>query len=169
MAALAGRLGVTPMALYRHVAGKSDILDGVVGLLLNEFELPPRASQAPYDQLEVLARNIRASARRHPSVFPLLLQRPAITADARRARETVYAALRDTGIPEAQIAQVERLVSTAVLGFAVSEVAGRFGHHRRSQLDADFTALLALLRTYIEAQRHPAAPTESVHGTGFLA
>ena len=30
MAGVAERLGVTPMALYRHVANKADLLDGVV-------------------------------------------------------------------------------------------------------------------------------------------
>ena len=69
----------------------------------------------------MLAGNIRASACRHPSVFPLLLQRPAMTAEARQAREAVYRALDDAGVPDDRVAQVERLVSTAVLGFAVSE------------------------------------------------
>ena len=32
MAAVAERLGVTPMALYRHVAYKTDLLDGLVEL-----------------------------------------------------------------------------------------------------------------------------------------
>ena len=150
MAALAERLGVTPMALYRHVANKADLLDGLVERLLTEFP-PPPAELAWPDRLSMLAANIRASARRHPSVFPLLLKRPATTKEARATRQAVYAALAEAGVAEERVAQVERLVSTAVLGFAVSEVAGRFGRHSRRQLDADFDALQGLLVGFIQA------------------
>ena len=151
MAGVAKRLGVTPMALYRHVANKAELLDGVVELLLTEFP-PPPAGLFWSERLSVLARNIRASARRHPSVFPLLLQRPAMTIEARQTRAAVYRALGDAGVPDSRVAQVERLVSTAVLGFAVSEAAGRFRHHSHRQLDADFDVLQALLSRFIEAE-----------------
>lgn len=151
MAEVAERLGVTPMALYRHVANKADLLDGVVEVLLTES--PPPPGGLPWaERLSLFARNIRASARRHPSVFPLLLQRPATTAQALRTREAVYRALGDAGVPDDRVVQVERLVSTAVLGFAVSEAAGRFRDHSRRQLDADFGALQAMLSVFIEAE-----------------
>ena len=157
MGAVADRLGVTPMALYRHVANKADLLDGVVELLLTEFPPPPELSWA--QRLSTLAGNIRASAQRHPSVFPLLLGRPATTTEARRTRDGVYEALEVAGVPPDRVAQVERLVSTAILGFAVSEVAGRFRIHSRRQLDADFEVLQTLLGRFIESevsgQQHP--------------
>ena len=156
MAGVAGRLRVTPMALYRHVANKADLLDGVVELLLNEFPLPRQDLLWP-ERLRALAGNIRASARRHPGVFPLLLQRPAATAEARQARDAVYRALGDAGVPPDRAAQVERLVSTAVLGFAVSEAAGRFRDHSQRQLDADFDALLAMLGRFVAAGPSDAA------------
>ncbi|MEV4454701.1 TetR/AcrR family transcriptional regulator, partial [Microbispora sp. NPDC049633] len=37
MHTVARRLAVTPMALYRHVANKADLLDGVVELLMAEI------------------------------------------------------------------------------------------------------------------------------------
>lgn len=151
MAKVAERLGVTPMALYRHVADKADLLDGLVELLLTEFPAPSEAG-AWDERLAALARNIRSSARRHPSVFPLLLQRPATTDEARRTRDAVHAALRDAGVRVEQVAQVERLVSTAILGFSVSEVAGRFAHLSTEERDADFDALLAALRGFIAAR-----------------
>lgn len=150
MAAVAERLRVTPMALYRHVANKADLLDGLVERLLTEHPPPPAELPWP-DRLSALAANIRASALRHPAVFPLLLQRPATTKDARATRDAVYAALADSGVAEPRVAQVERLVSTAVLGFAASEAAGRFAHHSRRQLDADFDALQGLLAGFIRS------------------
>jgi AcrR family transcriptional regulator len=151
MARVAERAGVTPMALYRHVASKADLLDGLVEILLTEFSTPPEGLCWP-ERLTVLAGSIRASARQHPSVFPLVLQRPAATPQARRTRDAVYRALRDAGVPGHRVAQAERLISTAVLGFAVSEAAGRFRHHSHRQLDADFNAMQALLRRFIEAE-----------------
>lgn len=159
MGAVAERLGVTSMALYRHVTGKAGLLDGMVELLLTEFPPPPAGLPWP-ERLAALAANIRASARRHPSVFPLLLQRPAATPQALRTREGVYAALRQAGLPEDQIPQAERLLSTAILGFAVSEAAGRFHNHPRGQLDADFSALQSMLGDYIQTQaQHPSQAT----------
>lgn len=151
MSAVAQRLAVTPMALYRHVANKADLLDGLVERLVTEF--PPPPSELPWlERLSVLASNIRATAYRHPSVFPLLLQRPAMTPGARATRDGFYEALTDAGVPRAQLAQVERLVSTAVLGFAASELAGRFERHSRRQMDADFKALQNLLSSFIQSR-----------------
>ncbi len=158
MGAVAGRLGVTPMALYRHVTGKAGLLDGMVELLLTEFPPPPAGLPWP-ERLAALAANIRASAQRHPSVFPLLLQRPATTPQALRTREGVYAALRQAGLAGEQIPQAERLISTAILGFAASEAAGRFRNHAGPQRDADFTALQRMLGDYIRSQaRRPGQP-----------
>jgi hypothetical protein len=58
----------------------------------------------------------------------------------------VHAALRDGGLAEAEVARAERLISTAVLGFAASEAAGRFRDHSQAVLDADFAELLRWLR-----------------------
>ena len=38
----------------------------------------------------------------------------------------MQSALREGGLPETEVAPAERLISTAVLGFAASEPAGRF-------------------------------------------
>ena len=145
MHAVARSLGVTPMALYRYVADKDALLDGLVELLLTEYPRP--APEGRWDErLVALADGIRATARRHPAVFPLLLTRPAVTPAARMARDAVQAALREGGLPDPEAARAERLISTAVLGFAASEAAGRFRHHDQSVIDEDFAELLRWLR-----------------------
>lgn len=154
MAAVAERLGVTPMALYRHVASKAELLDGLAELLLTEAPTPSMKLAWP-EQLMALANELRVTARRHPSVFPLLLQRPAATERALGARRTVYAGLQAAGVPHDRVAQVERLISTAVLGFAVSEAAGRFRDHAPAQLDDDFAHLVQLLGELIRSTATP--------------
>ena len=61
-------------------------------------------------------------------------------------RDAVQAALREGGLPEAEVARAERLISTAVLGFAASEAGGQFRQHDQSVIDADFAELLRWLR-----------------------
>jgi AcrR family transcriptional regulator len=146
MPAVARSLDVTPMALYRHVDDKNALLDGLVERLLTEY---PRlvADAGRWDErLVTMAAGVREIARRHPAVFPLLLSRPAATLAARVVRDAVQSALREAGLPETEVARAERLISTAVLGFAASEVAGRFRDHDRAVLDADFAELLRWLR-----------------------
>src|ERR1700722_7496108 len=40
MRSLAQELGVVPMALYKHVANKEELLDGMVDLVFGEIDLP---------------------------------------------------------------------------------------------------------------------------------
>ena len=145
MRAVAARLGVTPMALYRHVGDKQGLLDGLVERLLDELPSPD-ASLPPDERLAVFAGALRSTARQHPDAFLMLLRRPATTPAALRARERVYAALRDAGVPEDLVPRVERLLSTFMLGFAASEAGGRFAQHDASVLDADLAWAEGLIR-----------------------
>ena len=86
------------------------------------------------EQLRLLARSMRATARRHPDLFLLLFQRPAVTPEAVGPRNAVYGALRAAGLQEEGIPRAERLLSTFMLGFAASEAGGRF---RDGDPDAD--------------------------------
>jgi AcrR family transcriptional regulator len=139
MRAVAGRVGVTAMALYPHVRSKEDLLDGLVGRVLAELELPDPV--LPWlDRLRALAQSARRVARRHAAVVPLLFARPAVTPDAVRVVDAAYLALLDAGVPPEHVARLERMFSTFVLGFAVSEASGRFSagtlgtRERRGQL-----------------------------------
>jgi AcrR family transcriptional regulator len=144
MRAVAERLQVTQMALYRHVSNKADLLDGLVERLL--LELPTPDSELPWDlQLQKMAQGVRASAKRHAGIFPLLLQLPANTPSARAVRDRVRAALSEAGVPDERIASAERLISTSVLGFAASEVLGRFRGLSRAEIDRDFDLLQEML------------------------
>jgi AcrR family transcriptional regulator len=188
MRAVAARVGVTAMALYPHVRSKDDLLDGLIGRLLAEVSLPDPAK--PWrERLREIARSFRETAHRHPSVVPLLFTRPATTADAVLTVDAIYHGLLDAGVPEDQVARVERLVSTIVLGYAVSETGGRFAagnpRERRAVLektdlsahrllvgqldaevswDAEFEADLDDLIRLVENVRSERGPTEPGRG-----
>jgi AcrR family transcriptional regulator len=155
MQAVAERLGVTPMALYRHVNDKADLFDGVLERLLLEIELPDE-SVAWQERLRVLADAARATAQRHPEVFPLLLQRPSTTPGALRIRGAICSALRDAGLPEDDVPHAERLLSTLAVGFATSEATGRFEGPDEA-VEADIAFLRELLLDLVELRRQAAA------------
>jgi AcrR family transcriptional regulator len=141
MRAVATRVGVSPMALYPHVGGKDGLLDGIVDRML--AELLPAVTTAGDAETRVLAlaRAARALARRHPTAYALLLSRPSVTPDAVRVVDAFYTALLELGVPPAEVPRVERLLSTFALGYATSEVNGRFTSANprgsRGRLDPD--------------------------------
>src|SRR5919202_3260329 len=137
MSAVAARLGATPMALYHHVDSKEHLLDLLIGAVLSE--VPDAADLPPgWAQLEAFAHGLREVADRHPAVFPLLLQRPAVAPGSQTVRGRVRDALRSIGVPPDALDRCERLVSTVALGFLASETGGRLADVPREQRDADF-------------------------------
>jgi AcrR family transcriptional regulator len=145
MRALARELGVSPMALYRHVADKDGLLDGLVESLLAELQLPD-TSRPWASRLRELAAEVRALAGRHPETFVLLLRRRAASAGALGPREAVLAALGEAGLDADRAATVERLVSTVVFGFALSEASGRF---EGVDVEREFGLALNLLESMV--------------------
>jgi AcrR family transcriptional regulator len=148
MRLVASELGVSPMALYRHVRNKDDLLNGLVERLLAELELPEQS--LPWEErLRKLAGELRALARRRPELFGLLLQRRAVGEDATRARQVALRALRDGGLDDEAAGRMERLLSTVVMGFAISEATGRF---EGIDVDAEFDGALELLARLVTAR-----------------
>jgi AcrR family transcriptional regulator len=151
--AVAKRLGVTAMSLYGHIDNKAALLDGVVEELLAEFALPD--ADLPWrERLSRIGRAARDSARRHPDVFPLLLNRAAATPGAHRVREAVHAALRDAGLTGDDVYRAERLLTTMIVGFATSEVSGRFTQSA-ADVEADYVYLERLLTRMIAIASEP--------------
>jgi AcrR family transcriptional regulator len=147
MRLVARELGVSPMALYRHVANKDDLLDGLVERLLAEVRLPEE-SLSWEERLRLLARELRALAGRRPELFGLLLRRRAVGAEATRARDMAIRALCERGLDRDAASRMERLLSTIIFGFAFSEAAGRFD---ANDVDEEFDALLDLLTKMVLA------------------
>jgi AcrR family transcriptional regulator len=129
------------MALYPHVGSKAALLDGMVGRLLATMKVPDGAGQHWRERLRSLAYGARALVHDHPWAATLLFSRGAVTPDAARTVDKIYSALLEAGVPQAEVPRVERMVSTVVLGYAASEVGGRFGPG-----DADAREVRARLR-----------------------
>jgi AcrR family transcriptional regulator len=132
MRAVAARLGLTPMALYGYFRSKDDLLDAVACHLMGLLP-EPGADLPPLERLRRLAGGLRGVARTHPALAGLLFTAGASAADeALVVTDRWYAALLDAGVPAADVPRLERLLTTFVAGFVLSEVEGRFAAARRA-------------------------------------
>jgi AcrR family transcriptional regulator len=65
MRRLAGELGVVPMALYKHVANKEELLDGMVDAIIGEIA-PPAPGLPWKEAARMRVLSARTTLRRHP-------------------------------------------------------------------------------------------------------
>jgi AcrR family transcriptional regulator len=127
MRSVADRVGVTPMALYPHIGSKGALLDAMVEYLGGEMLQAMAAGDSWREQLYGMAHAAREMSRRHPWAGILIFARPSVAGDAVRVTDVVYQGLLKAGVPEAEVPRLERLISTFVVGYALSETGGRFG------------------------------------------
>ena len=125
MRRLGAELGVEAMSLYKHVASKDALLDGVRELLLAELEATPPPGRDWAEDLLSFARRYRALGLAHPEAFGLLAR------GADRAyvagRGSVEAGLRGlvaAGFDPETAAYALRSVVRFVLGFSLIDMAG---------------------------------------------
>jgi AcrR family transcriptional regulator len=75
---LAQELGVVPMALYKHVAGKADLFDGMIEIVVEEIDHTPQTGRwKPDVRRRILGA--RASLLGHTWSRTVLESRPAMT------------------------------------------------------------------------------------------
>lgn len=65
MRKLAEELAVVPMALYKHVAGKEELLDGMIDIVIGEVD-PPASEAGWKSAIRQRILSARRSLRRHP-------------------------------------------------------------------------------------------------------
>ncbi len=128
-------LGVEGMALYRHVTGREDLLDGVVELVIDELYGDPEVYLAPkhgwQDYLQRLAHGVRRMAIAHPAVFPLIATRPPaapwIRPPLRSVRwlESFLDALTSHGFSDGAAVAAYRAYTSFLLGHLLLEVSQR--------------------------------------------
>ena len=119
---LATELGVKPMSVYYHVAGKDDILAALVDVVFGEIELPvPGRDWRP--EMERRADSARAVLARHRWAIGLLESRPDPGPANLRHHDTVLATLRTTGFSPELTAHAYALIDSYVYGFALQEAS----------------------------------------------
>ncbi len=123
---LGQELGVEGMALYRHVANKQAILDGMVEAALEE--LNEIATTEPHDaDVLLMFRSLRRLFQRHPNLLPLLAGRPFGSAAGRRLAEATLSQMCHEGVTtDAALHRFDALLGFTV-GYAWLEARGFVG------------------------------------------
>jgi AcrR family transcriptional regulator len=119
---LAAELGVKPMTVYHHVAGKEDILDGIVDLVFAEIDLPEPGGDWR-TQISRRAASARRVLTRHPWAIALLESRSSPGPATLRHHDATIGTLRAAGFSVPMTAHAYALLDSYVYGFAIQEAA----------------------------------------------
>lgn len=118
---LADRLGVVPMALYRHVRNKDDLLDVLMDEAVARVVIPP-ADFSWREGLRTLAHSIRSAMIENREIASLVIARPNLGPNSIRIGEYGFGVLRQAGFPAEEVEPALNAVLTYTLGFVALEV-----------------------------------------------
>jgi AcrR family transcriptional regulator len=119
MRALAQELGVVPMALYKHVANKDELLDGMVDIVFGEIELPS-AELDWRSAMRSRALSTREAMKRHSWAIGMMESRRPGPANLRN-HNAVMGCLRKAGFSFELAIHAYSLQDAYIYGFALQE------------------------------------------------
>jgi AcrR family transcriptional regulator len=144
---LATELQTGTTTLYRHVAGKDELLVLVADAVLGETQLHrPVAGIGWREVLEDLARSMRTALGSHPNVAALFATAVPVGPNSLRGRELTLSVLRERGFDETLAADVYTALAHQVLASVLQEPmndfrAGGLGPSRSLTLRAFYRSL----------------------------
>jgi AcrR family transcriptional regulator len=120
MRRLGDELGVEAMSLYKHVANKDDLIDGMTDAVFAEIELPSGATDWRTAMRE-RAVSLRAALSRHPWATPLMQSRTSPGPATMHHHDTVIGTLRTAGFSVALTAHAFSALDSYIYGFALQQ------------------------------------------------
>lgn len=117
---LADALDAAPMALYRHVANKEDLLDGMVDVVFAEM-YPPAIGGDWKAELRERGVSARAALRRHPWAVGLMEDRMHPGPASGTHHNATMGCLREAGLPFRDAVHAYNLLDAYTYGFALQE------------------------------------------------
>jgi AcrR family transcriptional regulator len=116
---LAAQLGVVPMALYRHVLNKEDLLDGMVETVYSEIAVPTRADWSA--TMRQRATSMREALRRHPWAVELMETSSPGPANLHYHNAGIGCLREQAGLPIRTAIEAYNLMDSYIYGFALQE------------------------------------------------
>jgi AcrR family transcriptional regulator len=130
-------LRVEAMSLYKHVANKDDILDGIADLVVGDFEVP----SGDVDW-KVAVRRSAISAHqtllRHPWASSLIESRLSAGPARLRYLDAVIGTLAAAGFPMPLVIRAIMALDSHTYGFVLQEMAWSFDTEQASEMAAAF-------------------------------
>jgi AcrR family transcriptional regulator len=119
MRGLAQELGVVPMALYKHVANKEELLDGMVDIVFGEIDLPSTELEWR-SAMRQRAASTREALRRHSWAIGMMESRHPGPANLRN-HNAVMGCLREAGFSFELAIHAYSVQDAYIYGFALQE------------------------------------------------
>ena len=164
MRRLGAELGVEAMSLYKHVANKEAILDGVVELIVSQIEIP--SQDTPWKQAmrrrAVSARGVLAS---HTWAIGLLETRGSMGPATMRYLDAILGNLRSAGFSIQNAVHAFWLLDSYVYGHVIQETTlapGRTSPPRTAPAAVLEQATMAEYPHLVEVAEHAQGSDNSV-------
>ena len=119
MRTLAEKLEVAPMALYRHVADKDDLIDAMVDAIFTEIGVPSGGGDWK-TAMRRRAISVREALSRHRWAIGLMETRRSPGPANLRHHDAVMGRLRAAGFSLAMTAHAHSLLNSYIYGFALT-------------------------------------------------
>ena len=120
MRKLGEELGVEAMSLYRHVANKEELLDGMIDTVFAEIG-PPSAEVGWWTAMRERGVAVRAALGRHPWAVGLMESRTSPGPATLRHYDAVLGVLRGGGFSVELAAHAFSAMDSYIYGFALQE------------------------------------------------
>lgn len=120
MRTLATELGVVPMALYKHVANKEQLLDGMVDLVWGEV-VEPRAERGWKSAMRERCVSLRDALERHRWAVGLMEAHGRPGSENLRQHDAMMGCLRESGFSFRSTVHVTSTLDAYVYGFALQQ------------------------------------------------
>ncbi len=127
MRRLATRLGCSPMALYRHVSDKQELMGAIADYYLADLELPDTEGLEWQDAIVAVATAVHEAFLERPPLEEILSMRHVDTMAVFRADEVILGALRTAGIEGRDAAHALDVIASYGAGATVRQAAARAG------------------------------------------
>jgi AcrR family transcriptional regulator len=136
MRTLAQRLDSGTATLYRHLAGRADVVAHVVDRVFGSVELDTAklSTMTWQEACKAAAHSMFDALCRHRNVTPLLAGDVPIGPNALVVRERMIAFLLDNGFPPALAARSYATLARYILGFAIQLTSTRYDDSGLSQV-----------------------------------
>jgi len=141
MRRLGDALGVKAMSLYKHVADKDDILDGIVDIVTGEMALPTVGSDW---RLSMRRRALSAHEvlLRHPWATMLLVSRTNVGPSMLRYVEATVGCLRAAGFSYALADRAWNALDSYVYGFTLQRIKSPFDPEKHSDVAESYLHMI---------------------------
>jgi AcrR family transcriptional regulator len=117
---LAGRLGVTAMSLYNHVANKDEILEGMIDAVFDEIEMPHSAEWK--EAILKSSISAREAMVRHPWATSLMMSSQGAGPSRLRHGDWLLGTLRSAGLSDEMIFHAYHALESHLLGWTLQQL-----------------------------------------------